>query len=230
MSRADILSEEIQGLQTRCSAQNDTIERLNKQLADLIAAKKEHEDALMNKFRELLNTKKLKIRDQQRLLASAKIDPGQVSAVQSARSGADKRSPGKSRKGKRKADVKVEEEDDDEEEGFTAGPAFKREVDSEEEAARHTPEHSDDDVTADEDDSEGEPQGVESKTLPDRIKSAVNDEKMQVDSPPPVRRLPFQQKAGSSATKQTTKVPDTQQTHNAPLAADDDDETDDDEL
>jgi hypothetical protein len=40
----------------------------------LIRAKEEHEDALLHKFAELLNAKKLKIRDQQRLLATAKVD------------------------------------------------------------------------------------------------------------------------------------------------------------
>ena len=230
VSRADTLSTEIRGLQANVIAQNDIIEKLNKQMVDLIAAKKEHEDALTNKFRELLNSKKLKIRDQQRLLASAKIHPGQAAKIQALRPETDNRSPGKSRKGKRKVDVKEEEGEDEEEEGFAAKPKVKTEVDSEEEAAQHTPEYSDDDVTADEDDGDGKAQGVEAKTMPDRTKSVVTGEPMQVDNPPPVRQLPFEQKARDTATADTTEASLTQRRDNASPPAENDEETDDDEL
>ena len=45
------------------------------QLDNLIEEKTSHENALLEKFRQLINSKKLKIRDQQRLLAGAKVDP-----------------------------------------------------------------------------------------------------------------------------------------------------------
>lgn len=48
---------------------------LQEQLDEFIKAKADSERELLEKFRLLLNSKKLKIRDQQRLLASAKIDP-----------------------------------------------------------------------------------------------------------------------------------------------------------
>ncbi|KAK5176165.1 hypothetical protein LTR16_011223, partial [Cryomyces antarcticus] len=62
-------------LTARCDALQKTIAQLTTQLDDLVTAKKEHEDALIAKFAELLNAKKLKIRDQQRLLAEVKLDP-----------------------------------------------------------------------------------------------------------------------------------------------------------
>jgi hypothetical protein len=51
-----------------------TVKRLQNQMDDLIEAKNEHEDEMLGKFQLLLNSKKLKIRDQQRLLAASKVD------------------------------------------------------------------------------------------------------------------------------------------------------------
>lgn len=53
----------------------DTIAKLSQQLADLMEAKSQHENQLLANFAQLLNEKKLKIRNQQRLLASATADP-----------------------------------------------------------------------------------------------------------------------------------------------------------
>lgn len=72
--RGNHLQDELSELQTRYDGQADIIKQLNEQLEDLIQAKKDHETSLLEKFRELLNQKKLKIRDQQRLLATSKVD------------------------------------------------------------------------------------------------------------------------------------------------------------
>lgn len=53
----------------------NTIAKLSQQLADLMEAKSQHENQLLANFAQLLNEKKLKIRNQQRLLASATADP-----------------------------------------------------------------------------------------------------------------------------------------------------------
>lgn len=55
-------------------AAEETIAKLNAQLENLVQAKNDHDDQLIAKFVQLLNEKKLKIRNQQRLLASANID------------------------------------------------------------------------------------------------------------------------------------------------------------
>jgi hypothetical protein len=47
---------------------------LNSSISELVTSKKEHEDLLMANFVHVLNEKKLKIRNQQRLLAAAKVD------------------------------------------------------------------------------------------------------------------------------------------------------------
>jgi uncharacterized coiled-coil protein SlyX len=61
-------------LEVQIAEQKKTIESLNAQIHSLGEAKQEHENALLQKFSELLNSKKLKIRDQQRLLSTAKVD------------------------------------------------------------------------------------------------------------------------------------------------------------
>lgn len=79
---SESLREQFTELQNKYDSQKKDIERLNKQLYELVLAKKDHQDALLEKFAALLNNKKLKIRDQQRLLAGAKVDPnaGKVAA------------------------------------------------------------------------------------------------------------------------------------------------------
>ena len=69
------LARAVRELDIKFQDQANTIKKLNQQLENLIQAKKEHETLLLEKFQALLNTKKLKIRDQQRLLAGAKVDP-----------------------------------------------------------------------------------------------------------------------------------------------------------
>jgi len=61
-------------LEAQISEQKTTVEKLNAQIKNLREAKQEHENALLQKFSELLNSKKLKIRDQQRVLTTAKVD------------------------------------------------------------------------------------------------------------------------------------------------------------
>ena len=75
VARSESLEKELVNLKARSEEQYDIIQKLNQQLEDLINSKKANEDSLLEKFRELLNAKKLKIRDQQRLLATSKVDP-----------------------------------------------------------------------------------------------------------------------------------------------------------
>lgn len=74
VSRTDDLAQEISSLKTKYRSAEDTINQLNSQLEELIQAKNEHDDQLVAKFAKLLNEKKLKIRNQQRLLATANVD------------------------------------------------------------------------------------------------------------------------------------------------------------
>ncbi|KAI9791256.1 MAG: hypothetical protein M1833_001569 [Piccolia ochrophora] len=104
---ASSAEQDLSALSVRYQSQKDLIDSLNKQLEDLVEAKRAHENELLEKFRELLNSKKLKIRDQQRLLNEAKIDPakGKLASptpVRSSRGAGQSRKPGNSRAGKRK--------------------------------------------------------------------------------------------------------------------------------
>lgn len=74
-ARCDELVKELTNLDDRYKEQGQTIQAINQQLEDLIEAKTEHENSLLEKFRELLNAKKLKIRDLHRALAVARGDP-----------------------------------------------------------------------------------------------------------------------------------------------------------
>lgn len=73
-ARCDELVKELTNLDGRCKEQGQAIKVISQQLEDLIEAKIEHENSLLEKFRELLNAKKLKIRDLHRALAVARVD------------------------------------------------------------------------------------------------------------------------------------------------------------
>lgn len=66
--------KELAGVKAQASSEQDTIAKLSAQLDDLIQTKSETESAMLQQFMELLNEKKRKIRDQNRLLARAKVD------------------------------------------------------------------------------------------------------------------------------------------------------------
>jgi hypothetical protein len=74
VARADALAERLSTLTNRYRAAENAIQRLNQQLEEFMNAKTQHDELLMANFVQLLNEKKLKIRNQQRLLASAKVD------------------------------------------------------------------------------------------------------------------------------------------------------------
>ena len=74
-TRAGLLDEQVSSLQEKFDEQSEVIKRLELHFEELSKASKEHEETLLQKCCELLNEKKGKIRDQQRLLAVAKIDP-----------------------------------------------------------------------------------------------------------------------------------------------------------
>lgn len=102
-AEADELRSQLDGLQISVESQKNSVAKLTTELDMLVRAKKAHEDDLLSKFAALLNAKKLKIRDQQRLLNGAHIDPVSATEVSNARSSRTTRKAGASRSGKRKA-------------------------------------------------------------------------------------------------------------------------------
>lgn len=92
---------------------------LKSQLDELIRAKEEDETVLLLKFRDLLNEKKVKIREQQKIITSNPINDVTVSPPSLSQTALPERSrkADKSRSAKRKAPANVIEEDSSED-GF----------------------------------------------------------------------------------------------------------------
>lgn len=230
VERGDGLDREVQDLTSRYEEQSKKLEKLNNQLEDLIKAKREHEDSLLQKFRELLNTKKLKVRDQQRLLASAKVDPRQAAKFQNARSTSRPRAATASRIGKRKAKSGHPASESSEDSGFE-GKSHKQKPESDLSEQMNTPEQSDQDATEDQssDDPVSAPQTAKvpgRSAAADRARRAMGEE-MQLDTPPPTRDLPF----GEGGRKeQSTRLVTENESTRAREVGNDEDETDDDEL
>lgn len=149
VERSNKLEEEVRDLTFRYDEQSKRAEKLNDQLEALIKAKAEHEDSLLRSFRDLLNAKKLKIRDQQRLLASAKIDLKSAAKLQNARSTSKPRSATASRAGKRKATDGHRDFESSEDSGVE-GKTSKQQPENDLSEQMNTPEHSDQEETEDE--------------------------------------------------------------------------------
>ena len=100
--------DEVAALRRTLADREAAFARLKAQLADVAAAKSAHEDALLVRFAALLNAKKRKVRDLQRVLAGAPVGP----AAAAARGGR-----GAPRGRKRKGEAGDDDDDDEEDEG-----------------------------------------------------------------------------------------------------------------
>ncbi|KAI0596102.1 hypothetical protein F4775DRAFT_594715 [Biscogniauxia sp. FL1348] len=227
------VAEDLAAATANIKSLENTVNGLKDQLDELIKAKDEHETELLEKFRDLLNEKKVKIRQQQRLLASASIDPDKLVNV-GASQNTLARAAEASRSGKRKA---IKEESDSSDAGFermdtehtsTAGALPDQESDGEGQAT------TEDDNTPSETDSDSEPVPAPPKpkkptataTKPaTRTKApkkpAVTSTAADSDEEPPPRRvLPFKGKKAAAPAPSPPK----------PEPADDEETESDDEL
>lgn len=141
---------------------------------ELVKAKAEDETQLLEKFRDLLNEKKVKIRQQQRLLASAEVNPEKLAKVGGSLD-KQKHVAQASRPSKRKVKKEVESSDD----GFE-----KMDVDEK-----------DQDDSSVEPDAEGHgdttPDDTPSGTDTDDDDEPAPPAQSNVEAPPPRRNLPF---------------------------------------
>ncbi|PMD38820.1 hypothetical protein L207DRAFT_513302 [Hyaloscypha variabilis F] len=185
------IENELQSQQKALRQNTEQVQKLEVKLAELEKLKNAHENDLLEKFSLLLNEKKLKIRDQQRLLASSNVEPARLADVEESRSGRA-HSAGPSGKGKRKADARVET-DDEESDGFE-----NMEVDEAPESEQDQPQTPQDESTADEASEDEAP--VSAPTRSNRQKSPVQASSSIASPPPkdavlsPKRDLPFQRK------------------------------------
>lgn len=214
------MREELEALKRRIDEKEDTIRKLQASSDELVRLKNENETQLLEKFSLLLNEKKLKIRDQQRLLTDANVDPAKVEAVEESRLAVRSRSAGPSRKGKRKAASKAPASDDESDAG-----GEKMDVDEEQAAndsddrQRQTSDEDTADETQSEDDDSAPPLPAKKPAAEPTSQGSSNTAALvdDYDVVPPKRELPFSKKPPAQPSK--------------PVVAGDDSETQsDDEL
>ncbi|KAL4949943.1 hypothetical protein BDW69DRAFT_66251 [Aspergillus filifer] len=194
ISRADTYEERFSSLLDRVRTADDTITLLNKQLEEFVDSKNQHEQQLMSDFVQLLNEKKLKIRNQQRLLASAKVDTEKLSTLHLAASTDDIARDTKGRNPKRAADTLGDETDSEEGFGETSIDKSEQPVNgsADEEAddgGRSTPQPLEDDDSTTSDDEGSAPSIGGSQRGKERRQEVQTRTKAR--SPPPRRELPF---------------------------------------
>ncbi|PNP50823.1 hypothetical protein THARTR1_08444 [Trichoderma harzianum] len=200
-----------------------TVKELKSQLDELITSKEDDETALLLKFRDLLNEKKVKIREQQKILAAGPIQSSQQASqrLQSVDS-QPSRTPAPSRPGKRKvqaveAPKNEPEEDEMEVDKIKVEPQDSEQEDTAEDTASGgSDDDNDDDDGGDDsdvrDDKAGS--GVDSSPEPEPAPKAAPPPKKSAEQPPAPRALPFTKKEAP------TKAP----------TAEEETESDDDEL
>ncbi|CEJ89702.1 hypothetical protein VHEMI05527 [[Torrubiella] hemipterigena] len=184
---------------TKLTELENVVDDLKRQLRELIQAKETDEAIMLQKFRDVLNEKKAKIREQLTIMADGTLKPGPPPTIPeqteetTVSSSAE---PKKSRPAKRKAPTRAgirtrrattkEVESEDEEQESAAIPAIKSE-----------PQDSDDDgnttertaSTASGDEDEEMKDGVPLATIPEP--QPVETAKKTPSAPPPKRELPF---------------------------------------
>lgn len=214
LAQNSALQTALRTLQTAASRHQDQISKLEAQLDEFVRVKKEHEEELVEKFVKLLNAKKGKIRDQQRLLAGAKVKKGVGEVVARGRRGVDS------------AGAVAGDDDNDEAEADAVDA--DADLDEDGEAQQETPPRSD---TEDEENdldapspppaSVRESSGRSAKRKAAEVVVEMEDENHK---PPPRRTLPFADKGGNASAR---KVAPTAPALDGNNEDDDEDETDD---
>ncbi|KAK6583608.1 hypothetical protein PZA11_003338 [Diplocarpon coronariae] len=137
------LVQELSASKSKLDEKDALIKKLEQSLAEMATLKNQNETQLLEKFSLLLNEKKLKIRDQQRLLHTSNVDPRAVETIGPTRLALRSQPAGASRKGKRKTSEAAEDEDSN-------NDFVKMEIDNETEPADYDGEKRQDDSNTDE--------------------------------------------------------------------------------
>ncbi|KAF5700958.1 mitotic apparatus p62 [Fusarium mundagurra] len=194
-------------LSAKSSESEAVVAQLQLQLEELIKAKDEDETALLRKFRDLLNEKKLKIREQQQALNILSTNPsiaGQFQRSQAVEASVQQPKPkkptrqaGKSRASKRKAPAsrRLDESDDDD-------AVDTMSVDLKQEAVDTDPGNTTE-ATASGDSDDEDDDGLDSRPpqqnkAPDTVSRGKTASK-ESERPPPPRALPFETKKSTKA-------------------------------
>jgi hypothetical protein len=213
-----LLQKEVSTLRRKSEADQATISALQSQVANLIKAKGEHEEQLISKFALLLNEKKLKIRNQQRILSTAKVDKEKLAQLKLTMDG----TRGQPNKTKRRAETEAEVTDQrkDESDGFETMnadhmPNAVGDARSSRETTPETETESEAEISA------GQPT---TSTLAAKPKTS-KPSKAESESPPPPRPLPFVKKGPHKSDKMTALKPS-----ETALGSDEETASEDDEL
>ena len=186
IDRRDTLEDEAVTQKEKAKAEEATEARLQKQLSDLVEAKTEFENQLLSKFTVLLNEKKLKIRNLQRILQTAQVDQKKLADVQSKVGNEDRRHD--PRATKRHVEDIGGENDDEESNGFES-----MDVDNEQDDVNSSASHG---FRTPSTESADEELVDDDAVIPkSQLKEKPNE--MAATSPlPPPRELPFQSREG----------------------------------
>ncbi|KAJ5720319.1 uncharacterized protein N7483_008253 [Penicillium malachiteum] len=222
LARVEELENQTIELSDRCRVADETIQKLKEQLDELIKAKVQHESKLIANFAQLLNEKKLKIRNQQRLLSAATVDPSKVAEIR-AHSVQSHTAKGEENLAKRGAQS-LDDTDDESDDGFEKMDVDKpRSGNSLED--QDTEDEDEDGSRTTDDDSDG--------SMQDEVPSSKSQEQDNDDpqrsntkeaTPPPRRELPFTRR---KPAEQPEAAPIQSEVHVGGETAG---ETDDDEL
>ncbi|KAI9836200.1 MAG: hypothetical protein M1819_001537 [Sarea resinae] len=239
-------------LQARYKELEEKNKKLEGQLEELIRGSQEHESILLEKFRELLNSKKSKIRDQQRLLSGSRVDPEKAAGVRNSRAASRSSKPLPSRGRKRKPDgaspsVTSSESDGEGFEKMENKEGREKGREEDELVSAETPSNSDLDETEDEDAASGDdgptsPRasksggGRKGEIIEPEAQKETNTSHNDVSTPPPRRELPFskigQVGRGKASEELAKRSPVSEGTNegSGPGTDETEGETDDDEL
>lgn len=222
---SDELRSELATLHSSLESQQAQVAKLTAQLDELVKAKKEHEEQLLRKCAVLLDSKRAKIREQQREL--------------NAMSKATGHKAGASARGKRKAYEPSSDLDEDDKaalglDGAEDDADEDEDLEAEEDEGQQTPEQETEDEHSD-DGFAASQKGPPAKVSSTSAQGGKHDGKaagkdvgamdVDVEDLPPRRELPFARRKpqGSEEQSQESKKP-------APAPVPEDDDSDDDEL
>ncbi|UKZ86094.1 uncharacterized protein TrAFT101_001934 [Trichoderma asperellum] len=177
-----------------------TVTELKAQLDELVTSKQEDETALLQKFRDLLNEKKVRIREQQKVIAAGSFPNSQPVSQRVSQTSEPQpsRTPAASRPRKRKVQAAASSSKEQHNDEMEVDKIKSEPEDSEPE---NTPEETADDTASG--DSDEDDNGDEDNRSADNSEAGADDvskpalkapPKKANENPPPPRSLPFAKK------------------------------------
>ncbi len=205
ISRRDELEAQLEVEKEASVKQKDTIDALKAQCDELVRAKAEHEEELFAKFAALLNEKKLRLRELNRLVSTAKVDKKALERYEetlpSVKSSDAKR--GKKRAAEKSDDGSPSDESDGFEEPNKANLRMqKNQSDSEDD-----PQTSDNETETESEDGDRVEQPLTSQTEAGSAGPSTVPQQNQQSLPPP-RELPFTRQAKPPSKAAAAPSPD----------------------